>query len=92
MNLDKAKKRLAKKAKMGFKGYPLLSLSYFGETPELATKVTIAFTLEEGAAAQEQSFTGANVKEDESIQSALVKILERTDAKSLVEEPGIAII
>ena len=39
MNLDKSKKRIAKKIKMGFKGYPQITFSYFGETTEKATEV-----------------------------------------------------
>ncbi|MCV2401593.1 hypothetical protein OFY17_01735 [Marinomonas sp. C2222] len=93
MNLDKSKKRIAKKVKMGFKGYPQVEFSYFGETEEKATKVVVTFTFEEGAEPQEQSFTSQDdVREDEVIQSALVKIMERTDAKSVLEVAGTALI
>ncbi|RNF53056.1 hypothetical protein EBI00_02860 [Marinomonas hwangdonensis] len=90
MNLDKSKKRIAKKVKMGFKGYPQLSIAYFGDTTETATEVVVTFIAEEGAEPQEQRFVGlSEVREDEVIQSALVKIMERTDAKSVMEMQGV---
>ena len=54
MNLDKSTKRIAKRVKKGFQGYPQISLAYFGESVECATEVVVSFILEEGAAAQEQ--------------------------------------
>ena len=93
MNVDKAKKRIAKQVKKGFKGYPQLSLSYFGKTSELATEVIVTFTLEEGAEPQEQKFVSeTNVREDETIQSVSVKIIDRADANSVMEVEGTAII
>ena len=90
MNVDKAKKRIAKQVKKGFKGYPQLSLSYFGKTSDLATEVIVTFTLEEGA---EQKFVcETDVREDETIQSVLVKIIDRADANSVMEVEGTAII
>ncbi|MGP9833084.1 hypothetical protein [Marinobacter sp. NSM] len=37
--MDKARKRIAKQVKKGFHGYPLVSMEYFGKTPELATEI-----------------------------------------------------
>lgn len=93
MNLDKSKRRIAKKVKMGFKGYPQVSFAYFGQTTEQATEVVVTFILEEGAEPQEQRFSSQeNVREDEVIQSALVKIMERTDAKTVLEVEGTAVL
>jgi hypothetical protein len=92
MHIDKAKKRIAKQVKAGFKGYPQISLQYFGESDDCATEVVVQFTLEEGAQAQEESFTSkTDARESEVIQSALVKIIERANVKSLVEVAGVTI-
>ena len=48
MNLDKSTKRIAKRVSKGFQGYPQISLSYFGESADLATEVIVGFILEEG--------------------------------------------
>jgi len=93
MNVDKAKKRIAKQVSKGFKGYPQISLEYFGETADCATEVVVQFTLEEGAKAQEERFSSkTNARESEVIQSALVKIIERANATSVMEVAGISII
>jgi len=97
MHLDKAKKRIAKQVKKGFHGYPLVSLEYFGENyvgrePDSATEVVISFTEEEGANPQKQTFVSAgDAREDETIQSTLLKIIERADAKTVTEVDGTSI-
>ena len=91
MNVDKAKKRIAKQVKKGFHGYPLVSLEYFGETPDAASEVVISYTEEEGAEPQKQTFaSGGDAREDETIQSTLLKIIERADAKTVTEIDGIS--
>jgi len=57
MHIDKSTKRIAKRVKKGFRGYPQISLAYFGETADCATEVVIGFISEEGAAVQELKMT-----------------------------------
>jgi hypothetical protein len=93
MHVDKAKKRIAKQVKKGLKGYPIISLAYFGTDEQCATEVVISFTLEEGAQAQEERFVSkTDVREDEVIQTTLVKIIDRANAGSVVEVAGTSII
>lgn len=93
MNLDKSTKRIAKRVKKGFQGYPQISLAYFGESVNFATQVVVGFIQEEGAAAQEQTFTSKDdARKDETIQTTLLKIIERADAKTVVEVAGVALI
>ena len=93
MNVDKAKKRIAKQLKKGFNGYPKVSLEYFGLTSSLANEVIISFTMEEGAEVQQQKFISkVDVREDETIQSILLKIIERADAATVTESKGVSLI
>ncbi|MGJ8692312.1 MAG: hypothetical protein ACSHW0_07505 [Thalassotalea sp.] len=93
MNLDKSTKRIAKKVKKGFQGYPQISLAYFGASADSASEVVIGFTLEEGAAVQEQKFVSkSDARTDETIQTTLLKIIERADAKTVLEVEGVAIL
>jgi hypothetical protein len=93
MNVDKAKKRIAKQVKKGFCGYPKISLEYFGETARAASEVVISFTLEEGSEPQEQKFLSENdTREDETVQSTLVKIMERSNVATVTEVEGVSII
>ena len=93
MNLDKSTKRIAKRVKKGFQGYPQISLAYFGESVDCATEVVVGFIQEEGAAVQEQTFTSKiDARKDETIQTTLLKVIERADAKTVLEVEGIALI
>lgn len=93
MNVDKAKKRIAKHVKKGFHGYPHISLEYFGATSDMASEVVISFTLEEGAEPQAQTLVSEqDVREDETIQSTLVKIIERADAGTVTETDGVSLL
>ena len=91
MNLDKAKKRIAKQVKKGFNGYPQVSIAYFSQAPDtdVATDVIISFIMEEGAEPQEQKFVSkTNAREDEAIQSIILKIIERAEANTVSEVEG----
>ncbi|EIK43093.1 hypothetical protein O59_004197 [Cellvibrio sp. BR] len=93
MNLDKSKKRIAKRAKMGFQGYPKISLTYYGKTTSHADEVVIEFVLEEGADTQVERFSSKiDAREDEVIQSAIVKMIERSEAKTVVQVDGVLIV
>ncbi|WP_217521215.1 hypothetical protein [Vibrio metschnikovii] len=94
MNVDKAKKRILKRVQRGFKGYPQISLEYFGKTTDsdFATEVVITFLSEENAEPQIQRFTSdKDVREDESIQSVLLKIIERAEAATVLESREVSV-
>lgn len=93
MNVDKAKKRIAKLVRKGNKGYPLVTIQYFGKTSELATEVVVTFTLEEGAEPQKQKIVSeSDAREDEAIQSVLVRIIERANAATVTEIDGVSVV
>lgn len=93
MNLDKSTKRIAKRVKKGFQGYPQISLAYFGESADCATEVVVGFILEEGANTQEERFSSiGDARKDETIQTTLVKVIERANAKTVIEVAGVSII
>jgi hypothetical protein len=93
LNLDKSTKRIAKRVKKGFQGYPQISLAYFGESADCATTVVVGFILEEGAEPQEQKFTSkGDIRKDETIQTTLLKVIERADAKTVLEASGVSVI
>ena len=93
MNLDKSTKRIAKRVKKGFQGYPQISLAYFGDSADYATEVVVGYISEEGGAAQEQKFScKGDARKDETIQTTLLKVIERADAKTVVEVAGVSIL
>jgi hypothetical protein len=93
MHVDKARKRIAKLISKGFAGYPHISLAYFGATADCATEVVISFVLTEGDAPQQQRFVSTqDVRDDEAIQSVLIKIIDRANAKTVSEIPGVSML
>ena len=93
MNLDKSTKRIAKRVKKGFQGYPQISLAYFGESTDYASEVVVGFTADEGTEVQEQKFTSkADARTDETIQTTLLKVIERADAKTVIEIEGVQLL
>ncbi|MBU2882302.1 hypothetical protein KO525_06280 [Psychrosphaera sp. B3R10] len=93
MHIDKAKKRISKHLKSGFKGYPQITLEYFGQTAACANEVAVQFIFEEGADVQVERFTcEEDARESELIQSTIVKIIERTDVKTVLEIEGVTIL
>jgi len=90
MNLDKAHKRISKKANKGFQGFPQLIITYSGPNSELATRVDISFIAEENSAAQVQTFnTQTEIRNDETIQTTLVKIMDRSEAATVSLTEGV---
>ncbi|MES2824845.1 MAG: hypothetical protein V4732_14670 [Pseudomonadota bacterium] len=93
MNLEKSKKRITKRAKMGFQGYPMISFTYYGKATNLANEVVVEFVLEENAEVQIERFSSKlDAREDETIQSALVKIIERSGAKTVSQAEGVSVV
>ncbi len=93
MNLDKSTQRIAKRVKKGFQGYPKISLAYFGEVDTDATEVVVSFTLENGADTQEERLSSkGDARKDETIQTTILKIIERANAKTVAEIASINVI
>jgi hypothetical protein len=85
MHIDKAKKRIAKRVKMGFQGYPQLSIAYLGQSEGAPDTVLLSLQMEEEAQWQEQKFSSkGDAREDEAIQSTIVKMMERCEVKTLL--------
>ena len=84
MNLDKSQKRISKRVKRGFQGYPLISIEYFGPSQVLATKVEVGFVQEENAEPMLEKFSSdTDIRQDETVQTTIIKIIDRVDAKTV---------
>ena len=93
MNLDKAKKRIAKQVKKGDHGYPKITLAYYGTTKDLATEVAVQFMLSEGHGVPEERFScETELRANELIQTTLLKIIERANVNSVIEVEGVAVL
>jgi hypothetical protein len=90
MNLDKSKKRIEKRVKRGFQGYPMVTITYYGDNESKATEVVVGFIQEEGSAALEEKFvTEGEIREDTTVQTTIIKIIDRVEAKSVSLNEGV---
>jgi len=93
MNLEKSKKRIAKKVKMGFQGYPEITILYLGSSTDIAEQVAVSFVAEEGAEPMEERFQSkSDAREDQVIQSAIVKMIERSEAQTIKQTEGVKVV
>ncbi|OOZ39883.1 hypothetical protein BOW53_09770 [Solemya pervernicosa gill symbiont] len=93
MNVDKCHKRIEKKVKRGFQGYPLISVDYYGPDDSLATKVIVGFVAEEGFKPQQQEFeTEGDIREEVNVQTTILKLIERTEAKTVTLSEGVTLL
>ncbi|MFT7374164.1 MAG: hypothetical protein ACI9T9_002869 [Oleiphilaceae bacterium] len=92
MNLDKSQKRISKRVKRGFHGYPMISIQYFGPSAALATKVEVGFIEQENAAPMLETFNSeTDIRKDETVQTTIIKIIDRVDAKTVTLEGSVTI-
>ena len=90
MNLDKSQKRINKRVKRGFHGYPMISIQYFGPTEVLATKVEVGFIEQENAEPMLETFNSeTDIRQDETVQTTIIKIIDRVDAKTVTLEDKV---
>lgn len=93
MNLDKSQKRINKRVKRGFQGYPLISIEYFGPSQMLATKVEVGFVQDENTEPMLETFNSdADIRQDQTVQTTIIKIIDRVDAKTVTLEDQVTLL
>ena len=79
-------KRLGKKARRGFRGYPVATIAFYGPDDRRASKVAVGIVLGEGEEAAElQRWTSADrdVRNDPAISSAILEFIGQFDVKTV---------
>jgi hypothetical protein len=78
---------LYRKARRGFRGYPIATIALYGPDDKLATKIAVAIVTEQdaGPAALDRWFSdGKDVRSDLVISSEVLKFIKDHGAKSVV--------
>lgn len=78
---------LRKKARKGFRGYPVATVAYYGPDDNRATKLVVGIVLSEGAEPQalEKWFSNdGDVRADPVINTEVLAFVERNQVKSVV--------
>ena len=83
---------LEKRAKQGFRGYPIATLAFYGPTADFASKVAVAVFRAEGGEPDvlERFFSqGPDVRFDESIGERVLVVIESNGTQSVVMTDSI---
>jgi hypothetical protein len=79
-------KSLAKKARHGFRGYPVATIAFYGPDGRRASKVAVGITLGEGdepAEMQRWTSDDRDVRNDPAINEAILEFIGRFDVKTV---------
>ena len=92
MSLHGRKSALRKKAKRGFRGYPIATLAFYGPDDQVATKVAVGVVEREDAdvSTLERWFSDeGDVRTDPTVEAAVIEFITRPAVKSVVIGDGI---
>jgi len=78
-------KTLAKKAKNGFKGYPVATIALYGPTDKMATKLVVGIVSREGADADQLKkwFSDDDIRKKPGVAEEVLQFIKENNAKSV---------
>jgi len=77
--LERGPKRLAKKAKRGFRGYPVATVALYGPDDVTATKIAVGIVPAEGAATSDMQrwlSHGSDIRRDVQVAAEVLAFIE----------------
>jgi hypothetical protein len=83
---------LRRKAKQGFRGYPVATIAFYGPTEDLATKVVVSIVRDEGQdpdPLERWISEDTDVRNDPAIGEKVLVFLKENGAKSVVVTDGL---
>ncbi len=83
---EKFNKSLSKKAKKGFRGYPIATIAHYGPNDKKATKVVASIVAYEGAEPEPMKkwFSENDVTNDKDIKKEILEFLSNNKVTSVV--------
>jgi hypothetical protein len=85
--LERARKRLGKRAKKGFRGYPVATVAFYGPDNTVATKLSVGIVPAEDAEVTDlrRWFSeGTDIRNDVDVAEEVLAFIADADAKSVV--------
>ena len=85
--LERARKRLRKRAKRGLRGYPVATVALYGPHDTRATKLTVGIVPAEGAEVTDlrRWFSeGADIRDDAGVADEVLAFIDTAGARSIV--------
>ncbi|MHB1548634.1 MAG: hypothetical protein ACYCX8_07850 [Acidimicrobiales bacterium] len=90
--IDKFQKRLSKKSRKGFRGWPMATIAFYGPDLSRASKVVASIVHTEAGEAEEMRSwlsDDADVRHDEVIGREIVEFIDDHEVKSVAMAGGI---
>ncbi len=90
--LDRFRKRIEKKAKRGFRGYPVATIAFYGPDLSRASKVAVGIIFVEGGSADELRAwfsEDSDVRRDAAIFEKITDYIDQHGAHSVAMRGGI---
>ncbi len=90
--LDRATKRLGKKAKRGFRGWPVATVAFYGPDDTVATKLAVGIVPSEDADVSELKTwfsEQGDVRNDAGVAGEVLAFIESNGAKTVAMTDGI---
>ena len=86
LKAERNKKKIANKARKGFRGHPVATIAYYGPTDKKATKVTVGIIAEENADPESMKswLSDADVRNDALILEDILAFIGEHNAKSVI--------
>jgi hypothetical protein len=85
--LERARKRLDKRARKGFRGYPVATVALYGPDDTMATKLTVGIVpaeIAEVADLRRWLSEGSEIRDDVDVAEEVLAFIAATGAKSVV--------
>jgi hypothetical protein len=86
MRKEQAGKAILKKAKKGFKGYPIATLAYYGPTDQKATKLVVGIIHQEHADPEQMKkwFSDGDIRADYDVFEEVADFIKANGAGTVV--------
>lgn len=85
--LDRARKRLGKKARRGFRGYPVATIAVYGPDDTIATKLAVGIVPGEHAEVSDLRrwfSASADIRNDATVAQEVLGFIDAAGAKSVI--------
>lgn len=92
MKIKREPTKLEKKAKRGFRGYPLATIAFYGSDASRASKIAVGIVLEEGASVAEMKrwrSDDTDVRRDPVIGGEVLAFIQEQGVVSIVMSDGL---
>jgi hypothetical protein len=90
--LERARKRLSKRAKKGFRGYPVATVAFYGPDDTVATKLTVGIVPAGDAEVTDLRrwfSVGSDIRNDADVAEEVLAFITDVGAKSVVMPDSI---